>query len=455
VTLFLGIVISLLALVLAVRGLKDPFTAVIGLFVVHMCQPGQLIAAVGHLYPEKIMAGVALLSIWRHHRKLRMTPVIKAMLVFFGACVASIPLSLWVANAVTELESFGKIIILAVLVTVVIQERGQVLRFLQAFAAIMGYLAITSAIWYYTGHYAYAEGFQRIIGLTDIVGATDGLALTMASAVPLILVLTTRGKNWRYRGFMLVMAGACLWVMLLTGSRVTMIAFVAGMGFGVLTSRRRMLLITSTLLALAVIWTVLPEQYKVRYTKQTSSEYLAQADSYVERLRIWHDGWDMFLKHPVTGVGIGDFNAIEGLYYWRHHMMDAHNLFIKTVAELGVVGLFCFAGFVVVLARTNRALLRTLKSMDDVPAWLLAYPRAANIAVIILLLTGYGAHDLYRDTWYIMAAVSGSLWLLLHDEGHKVSFRRLSREEMNPPRPEEAVASAPALPALTAFGGLR
>ncbi|MGH9393934.1 MAG: hypothetical protein ACRD1E_07165, partial [Terriglobales bacterium] len=37
--------------------------------------------------------------------------------------------------------------------------------------------------------------------------------------------------------------------------------------------------------------------------------------------------------------------------------------------------------------------------------------------LLILLLIGYGAHDLYRSTWYILAALSGALLLQFQDGG--------------------------------------
>jgi len=64
------------------------------------------------------------------------------------------------------------------------------------------------------------------------------------------------------------------------------------------------------------------------------------------RLEIWAVAWQVFLDHPLTGIGIGNFQT----YYLQHAPPNAlepaathaHNLFVHVLAEAGLLGLLGF-----------------------------------------------------------------------------------------------------------------
>lgn len=66
----------------------------------------------------------------------------------------------------------------------------------------------------------------------------------------------------------------------------------------------------------------------------------------VERMAHWQAGWHMFEDHPLTGVGIGNFNERYPDYFvrteFRYSQGHAHNYYIHTLAETGIVGLVVY-----------------------------------------------------------------------------------------------------------------
>ncbi len=64
------------------------------------------------------------------------------------------------------------------------------------------------------------------------------------------------------------------------------------------------------------------------------------------RDRYWQAALDAYASSPVTGVGAGNFGL-----YWNAHpevalpLVNAHSLYLETLAELGVVGLLLLLGF--------------------------------------------------------------------------------------------------------------
>jgi O-antigen ligase len=81
------------------------------------------------------------------------------------------------------------------------------------------------------------------------------------------------------------------------------------------------------------------------------------------RSDLWTVGWRVFTSHPLLGVGIGNFQAVEARFVLRpgsitaiQYLTDAphlvHNVYLQLLAETGIVGLL---GFVVVVVGVLRA----------------------------------------------------------------------------------------------------
>lgn len=69
------------------------------------------------------------------------------------------------------------------------------------------------------------------------------------------------------------------------------------------------------------------------------------------RGRYWEAALDAYASSPVTGVGAGNFGL-----YWNAHpelalaLVNAHSLYLETLAELGIVGLLLVLGFLATAA---------------------------------------------------------------------------------------------------------
>jgi len=75
------------------------------------------------------------------------------------------------------------------------------------------------------------------------------------------------------------------------------------------------------------------------------------------RTVLWHAAWKQFEAHPLVGAGAGSFGR-----WWLAHrtsayfVQDAHDLYVQTLGELGLVGIVLLAALLVVpLAAAVRA----------------------------------------------------------------------------------------------------
>ncbi len=145
--------------------------------------------------------------------------------------------------------------------------------------------------------------------------------------------------------------------------------------------------------------------------------------SFVERLfdnhfsvpslgRLLVDGYgvDVFLAHPIWGIGITNFAPLmPQLFNYRSNSLQVQNLFLQQLAESGAVGLFLFWTPIIVLAR-----------------WLWRF-RADGLALAgVALLVTVSVHGLFDD---LFAFTPQYLFLVLAMLGivtSRVNFLRRS-----------------------------
>lgn len=63
----------------------------------------------------------------------------------------------------------------------------------------------------------------------------------------------------------------------------------------------------------------------------------------IQRFVFFEDGLKLFLRSPIIGLGLGAFeNGVRGVQTFRYDTRYAHNHYIQTMAETGIIGLVLF-----------------------------------------------------------------------------------------------------------------
>jgi O-antigen ligase len=71
-----------------------------------------------------------------------------------------------------------------------------------------------------------------------------------------------------------------------------------------------------------------------------------------DRVALWRANWEMFLDHPLFGIGYGEYKTILRSYFDRLDMppsqfaSHAHNQYLHFLAGTGILGLTCFIAYV-------------------------------------------------------------------------------------------------------------
>jgi O-antigen ligase len=188
-------------------------------------------------------------------------------------------------------------------------------------------------------------------GVTRFAAAgfdANELGLTLALAIPIAWYLSiTRTRPvmvWLNRAYLPMAVIAVL----LTGSRGA--ALSAGIAVVIvpltldqLNRWKRIMLGAVLLISAYAVQMIIP---------MTSWERLASISTELtqgtltNRTLIWDAGWNVFLKHPVLGVGSGAFPVAVDTFG-----MVAHNTFLSLLTENGIVGFLLFSLFLIQAVR--------------------------------------------------------------------------------------------------------
>lgn len=115
------------------------------------------------------------------------------------------------------------------------------------------------------------------------------------------------------------------------------------------------LVMVALLIAGAVMFlTRTPASHQPAQGVATRAASIADADdmSIQGRLNFWRAAIEIFWDHPVLGTGPGTFGAIHPRYQRdvRFYARDAHNIYVQTLAEMGIPGVLALGLLILAIA---------------------------------------------------------------------------------------------------------
>ena len=123
------------------------------------------------------------------------------------------------------------------------------------------------------------------------------------------------------------------------------------------------------------------------------SEMTFDESSAQTRIHSWAEGWAMLKSHPLTGVGYDQFT--------EYHHAVAHNSFVHTFAELGLIGAYIFLGMFYWY-------FKGLNLIPDSNEEFLPWRRALMVSAIGMLACGWFLSRQYVPIYYLLLAMGAS-----------------------------------------------
>lgn len=267
------------------------------------------------------------------------------------------------------LELASKAVILYFIVVNIVKTKKQVLILIWILV-ISGVISSGTAFF----QYIHGIGLTLVGSVVRVFGTTQNpniLAAELVLIVPILITLIIDSKKIPVKIFLIVCLISLLMGIVLTFSRAGMATLVVVVLLSLLQisfrgsrklSRTLFFLLLVSFVAVAVIPFV-PSQYWERMGTITDTKEISIAS----RFDAWKLALNMIKDHPFTGVGYGIFKyeflneAISSAdIKTKFVLLHAHNLYLHTGAEAGILAMFFMLAIIVYawiqLRRSRKAL---------------------------------------------------------------------------------------------------
>ncbi len=200
----------------------------------------------------------------------------------------------------------------------------------------------------------------------------------------------------RFRVWIAVAVVMMFAALLFTMTRGAWIAVFAGLATVCVLLRSRVLAVAAVLaIGVMLLYT---HHYRNDQGRTLSVDTFTteQADRNVAtRLVLWDMSWQMFLDHPLLGVGIGDYSTEAERRLAERHVrttVDSHNIYLQILATRGVVGFLPFVAYWGVLVMSLWK-LRRRAALGSMARYYAIGALGATAAVLVGALTENNIDD--------------------------------------------------------------
>jgi O-antigen ligase len=204
---------------------------------------------------------------------------------------------------------------------------------------------------------------------TGTFGGHQQFAFYTSFSAAMAFALFVNEKRKHVRSAYLVVLLVLLFGSLIGQERASWLSFLVA-GFVVALyagKRRKQLLITfaATVLAAVILVASIPQLRDITISRLAETENDSeQSNSLLSRLAVWGVAYNLFVEHPILGVGPKNFTSLVPHYLSVEDMMgsdtlDTHNVWIGTLAEQGVIGFITYLILCIAIIRLATRVLRT------------------------------------------------------------------------------------------------
>jgi len=228
------------------------------------------------------------------------------------------------------------------------------------YRAMLGIMVFCQALYslgaintFLTGGYSEMSSFHaRISGWGLYLQNPNDIACVLALMSPISVICALLHRGWK-RWLFFACTGVTAVAILFTYSRSGFLALIASCGLLIWKASRGRRV--KTLLPVAVLAAALflaaPGKYMTRlstiFNPDTDTTHSAQ-----ERREHMFRAAGLAIQRPIVGVGMGNFHI------YAISEMRAHNAYLETAAELGVIGLIAFLVIIFAPLRSLRRIER-------------------------------------------------------------------------------------------------
>jgi O-antigen ligase len=267
--------------------------------------------------------------------------------------------------------------------------------------------------------------FKKGKGIGGFLDDENDFCMTMNMILPFPFFLALNASGKRRISF-IGLTLLFLFVIILTNSRGGFVGLVATSLYCWLRTKNKIL--TGAMMAALVLFALLAAPATYWKEVRSITEEGASKGTGEERVYTWKVGWDMFLQHPVIGVGQGNFPwvfkkyenvvAKEGYHGRSVAGRAAHSIYFTMLPELGIFGTCLILAMIFGIYMDVRAVKRRSWGPKRAPPNPLSDRNYAMALALEGALVSYLVSGAFISVLYYP-----NLWVLM---GFAVALRRIA-----------------------------
>ncbi len=296
-----------------------------------------------------------------------------AILALISVMFLSMTVAISRADSLKEIAKWLEFLVLVLFGAQYVRTRRQVwtlVIFILVAALTQSLFGYAQAI-FSLGPQSFVRSFTlRVYGTFDQPNPYAGY---LNMALPITLALLLLGRDWLTRVVNGIASALIGGAMLLTQSRGGQIALLAALVFIVVVGMPRVrawmrlvavgifLLIAGLLSGVIPLYLFGQVERFLGLVHINLMEPNTQDFSTAERLAHWIAGINMYLTHPILGVGIGNYPDAYPHYFISTFVTSlghAHNYYINIAAETGTIGLVIYLFFTIAIIVAGSSAIR-------------------------------------------------------------------------------------------------
>ncbi len=240
------------------------------------------------------------------------------------------------------------------------------------------------------------------------------LALNVAIAIAVYLLMETTSRPWKL--VYMAAIGTMVSAVVASNSRGGFVGLLIVGVYLIIFGPHRKAIGVLALTAVIGLLAFAPASYWDEVSSIASAAEVG--DTGEKRLYYWGIAWDMFLDHPITGVGTTNYGVRAPEYQdpnrvgWKTHMWGrvAHSLYFTVLPEQGIIGTFVFFAMIFWTYKIQMRLRDDWLESDDPDARTAALIGSGGTAgIFAVLATGAFVSVLYYPPLWILVAMMAAL----------------------------------------------
>jgi O-antigen ligase len=340
-----------------------------------------------------------------------LTPEVKLALLFLLSAMASIPLAIDPAIALTEFtNTFVRAILIFVVIVNVVRTPGR-LKWMLFLSVLTALVLSLQAINDNRLGLNVVEGYRAAGRGTGLFGNTNDMALYLATTLPISVAFFFGSKS----AVMKLIHAACAATMVvgivLSYSRGAFLGvLVVAVFFALKIGKRSKFEIVALVIGGALAMMVLaPSGYGDRLLSILMPGLDPNGSADTRRGELFRSIY-VALRHPLLGVGMGNYKP-----NMSYNGLVTHNAYTQVASEMGLIALFLYTMFIVTPLRKLAIIARqTFATRQDSRIHYLALGLQASLIVFMV------------SSFFLSVAYAWNVYYLV---GYAVCFRRIYEAE--------------------------